>query len=84
MAGLTWLVLLPLFHVSVFRPISRVRFPSSERFRCSHLASTAPRMHDNSKLEFQLGCRNDACCNSPYRISNFSTFSSLMSLDVTF
>lgn len=41
-------------------------------------------MHDNGKLGFKLGCLNEVCYNSLYFISNFSSFSSLMSLDVTF
>lgn len=41
-------------------------------------------VHDKSQFDFKLGCLEEVCYNSLYFVSSFSTFSSPVSLDVTF
>lgn len=67
-----------LFHFPVFC------FQAGDHFSSCRFVGTVPKTLDKSKLDFKLGYLNEVCYNALYFLSNFSTFSSEMSLDVTF
>lgn len=65
-------------------PVSRVRFLSWEPFCWRRSAGAVPRVQVKGTADFKLQSLKEVCSNALHFLSEFSTFSSQMSLDVTF
>lgn len=65
-------------------PVSHVRFLTWEPFCWRRSAGTVPRAQVKGRVDFKLVSLKEVCSNALHFLSDFSTFSSQMSLDVTF